>query len=157
LDTCNAAKIRNRGWKKVTGDRIVFLDVDDYYHLDKLLITYNLIIKNPDFDCILHSYSYCNYINTEKRCSSFNVSDVNDLFNSTFPEGKFENRVGSNIAITHPVTHGISTCRASGTIRFNENFDAGEDGDFCQKHLFCKKLLVIDAVLMDYRKFNNSC
>jgi glycosyltransferase involved in cell wall biosynthesis len=152
-DKCNAAKNRNRGWKKVTGEWIIFIDADDYYYLDKLLITYNVITENPDIDCMLHSYHFRRRINTHERCASFNTSKADYLYDATFPDGNFENVDKNKVNVEAPfaVAHGIISCRASSTFRFEEHRDVGEDGNFCRKHTFNKKLVAIDAVLMDYR------
>ena len=152
-DKCNAAKNRNRGWKKVSGEWIIFLDSDDYYHLDKLLITYNVITQNLDIDCILHSYYFRRNVNTHERCGAFNTSKADYLYNATFPDGLFENvdKNKVNVEAPFPIAHGIISCRASSTIRFEEHRDTGEDGNFCRQHTFNKKLVAIDAVLMDYR------
>ena len=152
-DKCNAAKNRNRGWKKVSGEWIIFLDSDDYYYLDKLLITYNVITQNPDIDCILHSYHFRRCVNTHERCGAFNTSKADYLYNATFPDGLFENvdKNKVNVEAPWPIAHGIISCRASSTIRFEEHRDTGEDGNFCRQHTFIKKLVAIDAVLMDYR------
>jgi hypothetical protein len=74
------------------------------------------------------------------------------MFNATFPKGIFNNRVSTNVQTIFPVHHGIITCRASSKIRFDILRNRGQDGDFCQKQLFIKKLIAIDVVLMDYRK-----
>jgi glycosyltransferase involved in cell wall biosynthesis len=154
-EPCNAAKNRNRGWNKVSGDWVVFLDCDDYYHPDKLTVTAEIISKNFNADCFVHSYSFNKYTNTTLRCTDFKVYDAESIFNLTFPGGTWESRSFTNILVpdSTPIHQGMVTCRSSSIIRYNERMDKGEDGNFCQQQAFTKKkIIATDAILMDYRR-----
>jgi hypothetical protein len=160
LNKCNAAKNRNRVWDIVNGTWIVFLDADDFYHPDKLSVTYNSIYKNQDIDCIIHSYKRGKDINENflKKIEDNTIVSKNEIFKKTFPDGKWKvcNPVKGGYNIKFPIKYnffvaqGIATVRKTSNIRYNEKLFIGEDGHFCRQHVFKNKLIVISACLMIY-------
>jgi len=157
MDKCNAAMNRNRGWQKVTGNWIVFLDADDYYHPDKLFITHKAILQYPEINCIVHSYKsgkvYDTFLN---KIDTYNIISNETIFNATFPDGKWVQAKdipgGTNICepAKIPISHGIVTVRRESIIRYNEKLNISEDGIFCREHVLQKKLILINAILMIY-------
>lgn len=160
LNKCNAAKNRNRVWDIVKGDWIVFLDADDFYHTDKLFVTYNSILKYQNIDCIIHSYKCGNNIDNDflKQIKDFTIISNDEILKETFPDGKWEdcNPIKGGCNIQRPkkynfyVAHGIVTVRKTSNIRYNEAMNFGEDGHFCRQHVFKNKLIAISACLMIY-------
>lgn len=155
---CNAATNRNRGWERATGEWIVFLDSDDVYHVDKLRITYDLLTAHPDADCLAHSYVRHGSNFVQSPILTFNAVTGPSIYATMFPDHTWRERNpergGFNIHMpsefTFPVHHGVVTVRKSSHIRFKESLNFGEDGRFCSQHAFEKKIVVTDAVLMQY-------
>jgi len=160
LDICNAAKNRNRVWDIVSGDWIVFLDADDFYHPDKLFITYKSIFKYQNVDCIIHSFKRGNLNEIFlKPIKNYIIIPSENILKETFPDGKWKDcnpiRGGYNIRYSKkkynfPVAHGIATVRKTSNIRYNEALILGEDSYFCRQHVIKNKLIVISACLMIY-------
>jgi len=93
LSKCNAAQNRNRAFSHVTGDWIVFLDCDDFYHYDKIYITYKAISQYPESECVIHSYRY-NLNNNYMNCiDKFSVVSHNDIHNIMFPDNKWREKI----------------------------------------------------------------
>jgi glycosyltransferase involved in cell wall biosynthesis len=158
---CNAATNRNRGWERVTGDWIVFLDADDFYHPDKIKITYDVLSQYSNIDCIVHSYNFGTSPGSTflKPIEAYNIVSNQIIHDHMFPDNIWHDRNPDNggYNISHPappirISHGMPTVRASSTIRYNKGLRYGEDGHFCSKQAFANKLVVIDAVLMLYNK-----
>jgi glycosyltransferase involved in cell wall biosynthesis len=161
INKCNAATNRNRGWEKVSGDWIVFLDADDVYHPDKLAIIYDVVSKFPDIDCVNHSFIQGKVITKEflKPIRDYTVVENQSIHDFMFPDNIWHdrnpNRGGYNIGFPKKhfsIAHGISTVRKSSEIRYNEKLNYGEDGHFCSKQALANKLIVIDAKLMIYNR-----
>jgi len=160
---CNAAMNRNRGWERASGDWIAFLDADDFYHPDKLKITYNALKQFPDIDCIVHSYRFGSSFTEEflKPIGAYSIVSNQTIYDHMFPDTIWRDRnpnAGGYI-IRHPgpiiwIHHGMPTVRAASTIRYDETpyFFAKEDSHFCSRQAFANKLIVLDAVLMLYNK-----
>jgi glycosyltransferase involved in cell wall biosynthesis len=161
-EKCNEPVNRNRVWKKVTGDWIVFLDSDDWYHPDKILVTYNALKQYPDADCIVHTLKYANFVDEYflKRIRDIKIIQCEEIKKETFPDGVWYecNNSYGGCSLKMPATfsstvaQGISTVRSSSTIRFKEEYSWGCDGHFCRQHVLNNKLICIDEVLMYYRK-----
>ena len=159
-EPCNAARNRNRGWEKVTGDWIVFLDADDIYHTEKLMITYQAIQQFPDIDCVVHSFVHRNDSTDAffDPVAPFTVVPNQSIYECMFPDTIWQDRNpdwgGYNITLpadyTFSVHHGMATVRASSSLRYDETLNWGEDGKFCSQHVFANKLIALDAVLMIY-------
>jgi glycosyltransferase involved in cell wall biosynthesis len=47
---------RNAGWEAASKPYIAFLDADDFWHPQKLELTYNVIERNPHIDLIGHDF-----------------------------------------------------------------------------------------------------
>jgi glycosyltransferase involved in cell wall biosynthesis len=159
LEKCNASKNRNRGWERSTGDWIVFLDSDDCFHIEKLLVTYKIISQTTDIDCVLHSYDMLTNNNKQTMSNSidtFIIVDSDEVFNCTFPNKTWENRSlyngGHCLKTLHsfPIHHGIITIRRNQHIRFDERISLVEDAYFCYHIALQKKVAVTNAVLMLY-------
>ena len=160
LEKHGPAGNRNRGWEKVQGDWIVFLDADDLYHPDKILVTYDIISKNSGIDCVVHSYKFVTNTNQNflQPVKNYKVIPTDEIFNSTFPDGKWNecnpDAGGCNIILpkdkNFPIHQGMASVKSSSKIRYDENKFKTEDGYFCRQQLFDKKLVATDAILMIY-------
>jgi len=157
---CNASKNRNRGWEKATGDFIVFIDADDFYHKEKLKITAETILKYPDVDSFTHGFHGGRNPAAPffvKPIAPFKIVGPDVLFKSHFAKGEFwqcnPRAGGCSLNLpggTAPPAHGIITVRRSSTIRFREDLNAGEDGYFCREQVFLKKHIHMSVCLMMY-------
>ena len=83
-----------------------------------------------------------------KSINKFNIISNTNIFNATFPEGKWINpkdvpgkynihMSGGNIA----VHHGMATVRSQSTIEYDETMQRGQDGYFCRQHVLQNKLI----------------
>jgi len=157
---CKAACNRNRGWNKATGNWILFLDADDVYHPDKVKVTYEIIQKNPHIDCMIHSF--INKINDDflKPISNYTVFSTEEIFAATFPDNVWHDCItengGCNVILPNKnpleLSHGVACIKTSSTIRYDTTKNYGEDGFLCRQHLFNKKFVATDAILMVYNK-----
>ena len=154
-ERCNASKNRNRGWEKVRGDWIVFLDADDIYHPDKILVTNKVISENPDVDCFIHGYKRGSIKDEDflKPVSNPRIILSDEVYSQTFNKNNIH---GSNVKFPMkdvlPAQHAAITVRSSSNIRFDEDVskERREDGIFCREHLKNRKFAMINAVLMMY-------
>jgi len=144
---------RNRGYELVSTDYIIFMDIDDTYHPQKLEITEYFLNKyNPNI--LLHSYykkswnlSLPGYINPEL----IYVARCGKIYKNTFNEN---NKNPYNIITGFPVAHGIITVKKSimDKVKFKD-YKRGEDGIFCRDVLKeYGKFIAINCVLMIYNK-----
>jgi len=156
-EKCNASSNRNRGWKKVKGDWIVFLDCDDMYHPDKIIVTHTALVKNPEVDCIIHTlkYAYLMDDSYSRRIHDIKIIPSDEIKKETFPGGTWyeSNSLKMPANFSGIIGYGISTVRASSEIRFKEELHNGEDRYFCRQHAFNSKLICIDNILMQYNKY----
>jgi len=156
----NEAENRNRAWTYAKGDWIVWLDADDFYHIEKLLVTYKVISQSSNIDCVLHSYLLLGEDKMDllkRHIENFSVINADDCFNCSFPKKTWDNKRDINhggycilTPFNTPLVHGISTVRTSQHIRFDETLNYGTDTFFCSQIALQKKLVATDAVLMLY-------
>jgi len=127
-----------------TGDVIIFFDVDDYPHYQKIEIT-NEIFKKYDPDFMVHSYSKTD-TNLYKTIEVEDIVPKNNLSNSAHDT--------NIICEDHSIHHAHIAVKKTifEKIKYNEhiNYYRKEDGKFCQdllshnfKGLFINYPLVI--------------
>ena len=158
-DECWAARNRNRGWEMVTVEWIIFLDIDDVYHPDKLYVTHQAILRFPDIDCVLHTWVGPTYKNFESLTYRdpelihvtgndviYNLTPKNGVYTSvTVPAYRYPGAPRHGL-----IHHGIATVRANSKLRYDEAMQRGEDCKFCNQQSLEGKIIVIDANLMIY-------
>jgi glycosyltransferase involved in cell wall biosynthesis len=111
---------RNQGADNCSNDFIMFFDVDDYPHPQKIETTKHLLdTYSPD--AIVHNYTLDN--------TDFIQSDTHVGFRVTEKD-----RGSTNLISKDGIHHGHLTIRPEivRKIRYNENRTLGEDGEFCQ-------------------------
>lgn len=123
----NQSKARNIGASITKSDYIIFFDVDDYPHKQKIQIT-KKIIKDTECDFFVHNY----YTSTEDSIKIFSTENLEDFELHQIKE--INSRCTNLIVKDYPITHGHVCVKRSifNTIRFNELMRVGEDGKFCQ-------------------------
>lgn len=137
---------RNLGALNSTSDYVMFLDVDDIPHPEKIKLTMEYI---EGFDFLLHNYfPNCDY-------NSFNYSNISVCTNlSCEPE------CTNLIAIIPPspkklaIAHGPITVKRSifNSIKQSESLNRGEDGRFCQNLVnYGYKGIFLHLPLINYR------
>jgi glycosyltransferase involved in cell wall biosynthesis len=127
---------RNQGADNCDSDFIMFFDVDDIPHPQKIGVT-KFILRNCG-DALVHNYYLDN-------------SNFTNYLNFTHSEIHGKNPSNTNLLADDWVHHGHLTIRPEivRQIRYNEHRTLGEDGEFCQavydqghKILYCPHQLV---------------
>lgn len=137
---------RNICSKVASGDIVIFFDVDDEPHPQKIEITH-LLFNTYNIDFVLHSY-VSSYIRKQPK---FSLIDINSIETKTnlVCDNHSTNLVCDNMPIHH--AHIAVNKRVFDTVSFNEKpqFYRQEDGKFCQdllrnhyKGIYCPKPLV---------------
>ena len=80
---------RNMGAKLATGDIVVFFDVDDIPHPQKLEVT-NYVFENTDADCFVHGFA--EYQDVLEKYTNFNIDKIKELC----PQGYLKIPNGNN-------------------------------------------------------------
>lgn len=158
---------RNRGMQRSTGEIIMFLDADDFYHAQKIEITKYLFETTNNLDLLLHNYKVIHHNNKKKnnwdweREITFSMLEnctkkyKKVMYDNTFPrngENGTTNINGTGFSLTHGVIAISKNVKEKG-FRYNETASLGEDGRFCQEILFdtsTGNVLAIDLKLMGY-------
>jgi len=144
----NASQNRNRGidycLNNTQPDYIMFCDCDDITHTKKIEYFLYCLTINSNLNIWLHSYVlghenfdiYYEYnLDKAKLVECFNNPNNTNLY--TIPE--------LSVHHGHPIVK-LAICK---NLRYNENMNYGEDGDFCQRvnnefkgvYCFTEKLL----------------
>ncbi len=150
-----ASAARNLGIANSSGDYIAFLDADDYWYPEKLLLQVNLHDSNPDV-----AMSFTNYQHLTEEYQS-----IIDCFSYW---GKFQDNNAASIIIENPLNLiiknniiGTSTVMLNASIVSNiEMFDVNakyaEDWDLwlriCEKY----KIAALNSVQVEYLVRHNS-
>lgn len=144
---------RNRGYELVDTEYIMFMDIDDTYHPQKIEITEYFLNKYKP-NLLLHSYYKKSWnLNLPIRLNPENifVSRNKKIKENTF---NINNKNPYNIIAGFTVAHGIITVKKDvmDKIKF-KNFERGEDGIFCRDVLkLLGRVIAIKCVLMIYNK-----
>mgnify|MGYP003657740285 CR=1 FL=1 len=139
------AKARNRGGSRSSKDLVMFFDVDDTPHPQKIEVTKQIFEEN-EVDALIHDY-----------CFVRNFTPIND-FSLFFDFEK--NPTCTNVEIknensSHKIHHSHLTCTSElfKNIKFMEDFSfyRKEDGKFCQDIIDSNfKLCFVDKELVYY-------
>lgn len=112
VNNSGVSNARNKGMDKARGDYIAFLDHDDIWHPNKLLLLKNVLEAKPDIDFLFHSYT---------------LGDINKV---NIPEGAtlykmpFIRFLGSNPAATPCVVmRNMPEFRFEHSMRYMEDYD----------------------------------
>lgn len=125
-DRKNAAAARNKGFEISSSELIMFFDVDDYPHPQKIEIAKRCF--NHPIDALVHNYLINN--------TDFEKYETDGLLPG-LAELAADNHV-SPTNIKHssnlPIHHAHITVRSDVSVRFNEShaYERREDGKFCQ-------------------------
>ncbi|MDD4854704.1 MAG: glycosyltransferase family A protein [Sulfuricurvum sp.] len=105
---------RNIGWENAKGDYIAFLDADDQWHPDKLMILHSFITTCPEATLLFHSFtlSYDSFT-MEISPSTYQVHTISQL----------------SILLRNPIATPCCCCKRSITERFDESLRYAEDHD----------------------------
>jgi len=108
-----------------TGDVIIFFDIDDIPHFQKIEIT-EYVFNHHDIDFFLHNYS--------KSKSDFTLVDINKI--ALLNDLSIDNNSTNIHCMDYPIHHAHIAVRKEifNDVRFNESISAyrKEDGLFCQ-------------------------
>ena len=123
------SKARNIGSSISKYDFIIFFDVDDYPHKQKIEIT-RKIIKDTDCDFFVH-----NYYNSDDNFSK--ILSTESLDNVEIHKVKDINKLCTNISVDDYPIHQAHICvkrSIFSKLKFNESWEfyRTEDGKFCQ-------------------------
>ena len=112
---------RNQGADNCSSDFIMFFDVDDIPHPDKIDTTLKIVSSNPTCDAFLHNY----YLDAT-TFQQFSTIPVEKIIQ--------KDSQSTNLIASDGIHHGHLTIRPEivRKIRYNENRTLGEDGEFCQ-------------------------
>lgn len=112
VNNSGVSNARNKAMDKAKGDYIAFLDHDDIWHPNKLLLLKNVLEAKPDIDFLFHSYT------------------LGDISKVTIPEGAtlykmpFIRFLGSNPAATPCVViRNNPEFRFESSMRYMEDYD----------------------------------
>lgn len=164
LEKQNASQNRNRGWNIVNSEYIIFLDADDIYHPNRIVILKEIIESNNYPDSLVHNYllkkdiDISNPIFNEIK-KPYKLIKSLDTYNRTFPnnfrdESKETGHYGdTNLICDIPLTQGSSVIKSKLNFRFNENMRWGEDGKILRDILYNNPengVILIDEILIYY-------
>lgn len=112
VNNSGVSNARNKGMDKATGDYIAFLDHDDIWHPNKLLLLKNVLEAKPDIDFLFHSYTLGD------------ISKVNIPEGATLYKMPFIRFLGSNPAATPCVVmRNMPGFRFEHSMRYMEDYD----------------------------------
>ncbi|WKD86503.1 putative glycosyltransferase EpsJ [Polaribacter huanghezhanensis] len=140
---------RNFGIRKAKGSYIAFLDDDDLWKKDKLLIQVEILEGNKEIDCVHSSLEVINEFNEK----------LNIRYGAT--KNKAHKRTGYvfwNALGTWLVKASTPLIRKEvfvGNLFFDETLEVGEDIDFYQRLFYFHKVFYINEPLAFYREYNN--
>jgi len=140
----NQAKARNIGAKTTKNELIMFFDVDDIPHPQKIEITTKIILEN-DIDAVVHDYTTDGKFETVKNYKIYEELKNNLTCTNIYVEGE------KNFKIHH--SHILCKTKIFNDIQYREEeeFFRKEDGKFCQDLLAKSfKLVYINKELVFY-------
>lgn len=135
----NQAKARNICAKIASENYVIFFDVDDIPHIQKIDISRLIIDQYSDIDFVLHNYDTNN--KHYSRAKLFPIENI-ELYRITDIDKNSTNIICENFNIHH--SHILVKRNIFEKVSFNETneFYRKEDGKFCQ-----------DLVLNDFKGF----
>lgn len=105
---------RNLGWEYAIGDYIAFLDADDIWHPNKLIILKSMIDHSPDTELFFHQYS----LQGKKIYSFLSTEQYQSKYVSQF-----------SILLRNPIATPCCCCKRTIPERFDETLRYAEDHD----------------------------
>lgn len=141
---------RNYGVSKADGTFIAFLDDDDYWKKHKLEVQVNLLIKNPNIDCI---HSSLEVVNKEGVLLGKQLGATKE---KAYKRSGyvFWNALGSWLvkASTPLIRKEVFTDK----LMFDETLEVGEDMDFYQRMFYKHRVFYVEEPLAFYRIYSHS-
>jgi len=142
----NLYTARNLAIRKVKGDIITFLDVDDLWLPKKLLKQVYFFDKNKDAELV-----YSNYFNAKKY---FGIDFKSLQFKKILPSGFITNQLLNSYCVGW-LTVGIKKSMIKKKKLFNEKLNMVADFDFIINISLKKKIFCIQEPLAIYRQHPN--
>ncbi len=137
---------RNKGLSVATGQRVLFVDSDDFVSPDQLSVCLGAVNRYGDVDMVQFAYEYVKH--TGESMGKVKGAKCNNLYTDITRYGNDGNY--------KPVSVGYLINRSlldGHDLRFDETLRATEDAHFTLRYLFyCKRIVTISDVLYYYRQ-----